>query len=466
VLVNRKPLEKPVRKQAYAHWYTPAGPLTRWILILLIYSLVLSLPNLSQAAEAASPMNLRLAVEQALTANLDLQSSEKEIDAARANRNVQKSRLLPTFSAAYQGVRSDSGSTGSGFLVGATPGLGDTFTLSTSITQPLFEGFALINQYKAADLGVNVAELNQRLTRLEVIFLIKQAYFNVLKAQRLLDVASNTVKVLEAQVNVARNFYDVGMTPLNDLLQVQVQLANARQSLITAQNNLDTTESEFNVILRRPVNEAVNLVDIQTYEPLEENLNYYLDLAERNRLDLKAADLNIQIAEKEVEIARKDYYPSLALEGTYFKTGADWTLSDDEDFFNPDGWSITGTASWNFWEWGRTKYGESEKRSRLSQAKIGRQKTIDQARLEVEVSFLKAKETEKNILAVETAIAQAKENMRITEERYKEQVATSVDILVAEQLLTTTQVNYYNALYDFKIAKAFLQKATNLEILE
>ena len=79
---------------------------------------------------------------------------------------------------------------------------------------------------------------------------------------------------------------------------------------------------------------------------------------------------------------------------------------------------------------------------------------------------LKATEAEKNILAVETAIEQAKENMRITEERYKEQVATSVDILVAEQLLTNTQVNYYNALYDFKIAKAFLQKAVNMEVLE
>ncbi len=409
-------------------------------------------------------MTLREAVDTAITANLDLQSSGQEIEAARANRKIQKTNLLPTFNATYRGVRNDSGV--GGFAAGTTPSVGNTFTLTAGFTQPLFQGFALVNQYKVAELGVNVAELSQKFTRLEVIFQIKQAYFNVLKAEKLLDVARNTVTVLEAQEEVARNFYEVGMTPLNDLLQVQVQLANARQSLITAQNNLDTADSEFNVILRRPVNAPVRLVDIQTYTPLENELVYYFDLAVRNRLDIKIGDLNIEIAEKEVDIARKDYYPSIALEGAYFKSATDWALSDNENFLNPDGWSFTAIASWNFWEWGRTKYGESEKRRRLSQTKIARQKTIDQARLEVEVSYLKARESEKNILAVEKAVEQAKENLRITDERYKEQVATSVDTLVAQNLLTSTQVNYFNALYDFKIAKAFLQKSVNLEILE
>lgn len=409
-------------------------------------------------------MTLREAVDTAITANLDLQSSGQEIEAARANRKIQKTNLLPTFNATYRGVRNDSGV--GGFAAGTTPSVGNTFTLTAGFTQPLFQGFALVNQYKVAELGVNVAELSQKFTRLEVIFQIKQAYFNVLKAEKLLDVARNTVTVLEAQEEVARNFYEVGMTPLNDLLQVQVQLANARQSLITAQNNLDTVDSEFNVILRRPVNAPVRLVDIQTYTPLENELGYFLDLAVRNRLDIKIDDLSIQIAEKEVDIARKDYYPSIALEGAYFKSATDWALSDNENFLNPDGWSFTAIASWNFWEWGRTKYGESEKRRRLSQTKIARQKTIDQARLEVEVSYLKARESEKNILAVEKAVEQAKENLRITDERYKEQVATSVDTLVAQNLLTSTQVNYFNALYDFKIAKAFLQKSVNLEILE
>ncbi|MFO7684555.1 MAG: TolC family protein [Desulfobacterales bacterium] len=453
-----------MRRQVYTPKNRPPHRFNGWLPFFYILGCFLSIPFGGDAQESAIPMTLREAVDTAIAANLDLQSSGQEIEAARANRNAQKTNLLPTFNATYRSVRNDSGI--GGFAAGATPSVGDTYTLTTGFSQPVFQGFALINQNKVAELGVNVAELSQKFTRLEVIFQTKQAYFNVLKAEKLLDVARNTVEVLEAQEEVARNFYEVGMTPLNDLLQVQVQLANARQSLITAQNNLDTAGSQFNVILRRPVNAPVSLVDIQTYTHLENELDHFLDLAVRNRLDIKIDDLNIQISEKEVEIARKGYYPSIVLEGAYFRSATDWTLSDDERFSNPDGWSLTGIASWNFWEWGRTKYGENAKRRRLSQAKIARQKTIDQARLEVEVSYLKARESEKNILAVEKAVEQAKENRRITEERYKEQVATSVDTLVAQNLLTITQVNFFNALYDFKIAEAFLQKAASLEILE
>ena len=67
---------------------------------------------------------------------------------------------------------------------------------------------------------------------------------------------------------------------------------------------------------------------------------------------------------------------------------------------------------------------------------------------------------------MEQAIEQAEENRRIPEERYKEQAATSTDILIAQNLLNRTRTNYFNALYDFKIAKAFLQRAVGLEIME
>ncbi|MFZ0241838.1 MAG: TolC family protein [Desulfobacterales bacterium] len=454
-----------MRRHAHTPNHGAANRLGRWLRILLIAGCFGLVPGSGPAAgESAAPMSLRTAVETAIDANLDLMTTGQEIEAAQYNRKVQKTNLLPTFNASYRGVRNNSGV--SGFAAGAVTGVGNTYTLTTGLSQPLFQGFALVNQVKIAELGVDAARMNRQFTRLEVIFQIKQAYFNVLKAEKLLDVARNTAEVLAAQEEVARNFYDVGMTPLNDLLQVRVQLANARQALITAQNGLDTAQSQFNVILRRPVNAPVNLVDIQTFQPLDHELDYYLDLAVRDRLDIKVAGLNVQVSEKEVDIARSGYFPTITFDASYFRSSTDWALSDTERFANPDGWSLTGIASWDFWQWGRTKFNTSERRRRLAQTKIAREKTIDQARLEVEVSYLQAREAEKNIQAVEKAVEQAKENLRITNERYKEQVATSVDTLVAQNLLTSTQVNYFSALYNFKIAKAFLQRAVNLELLE
>ena len=111
----------------------------------------------------------------------------------------------------------------------------DEYDFVTSFSQPVFTGFALINQYKIASLGLDVAEISEKLTRQDVILDAKNAYFSILKSQKLVAVAEETVKQVTAQKNVAENMYQVGMSPLNDLLQSQVQFANNKQQLITAQ---------------------------------------------------------------------------------------------------------------------------------------------------------------------------------------------------------------------------------------
>ena len=104
--------------------------------------------------------------------------------------------------------------------------------------------------------------------------------------------------------------------------------------------------------------------------------------------------------------------------------------------------------------------------SRLSQARYQKEEIGDNIRLEVKLAYLKNKESEKNIITIKKAIEQAKENFRINEERYKGQMATSTDVLDAQVLLSITMTNYYNALYDFKISKAFLYRAMGREVME
>jgi outer membrane protein len=336
----------------------------------------------------------------------------------------------------------------------------------TSFSQPIFTGFALYNRYKIADLGLDIAEFSERLTRQNIILDAKNAYFLILKAQKLMDVADDTVKQIAAQKEVAENMYQVGMSPLNDLLQSQVQLANAKQGFITAKNNLDLTESQFNTLLRRPVNSPVSVVDILDFTPWEHDIDYCLALAEELRLEIEVADLEVQIAEKNYKLTQRDYFPSVNLTGNYTKRGTDWDVDGGKGISDKDFWDIRATASWDFWQWGRTRYGVREKLSRLSQAKLRKQELLDNINLEVKQSYLKTQEAYKNITTIEKAIEQAKENLRITEERYKEQVSTTTDVLIAQTLLTETMTNYYNALYDFKIAKAILYRALGQEILE
>ena len=415
--------------------------------------------------------NLSQTIEAALKANLGLQRSKDEIDAATATRSARATEFFPTLNARYGYIKRDNPTTQalgtqSGQVVDVLVNPEDEYNFVTSFSQPIFTGFALYNQYKIADLGLDIAEFTEKLTRQDVILDAKNAYFLILKAQKLMDVADETVKQIAAQKDVAENMYQVGMSPLNDLLQSQVQLANAKQALITAKNNLDLTKSQFNTLLRRQVNSPVSVVDILDFTPWVQSIENCLSQAKNNRLEIEVSDLEIQIAEKGYKLSQRDFYPSVNLVGTWTKRGTDWDVDGGEGISDKDFWDIRATATWDFWQWGRTRYGVKEKLSRLSQAKLRKEEILDNIDLEVKQAYLKVQESQKNITTIEKAIEQAKENLRITEERYKEQVSTTTDVLVAQTLLTETMTNYYNALYDFKIAKAILYRGLGQEVLE
>jgi outer membrane protein len=443
----------------------------RKLILIITIGILISCSALALAKEITEKFDLTQTIDAALKVNLGLKQSREEVNAALANKKARTTYFLPTLSARYGYIRRDQatnqaliGQGGQSTDVIINPE--DEYNFVTSFSQPIFTGFALLNQYKIASLGLNVAEISEKLTRQDVILDAKNAYYSILKSQKLMAVAEDTVKQVTAQKEVAENMYQVGMSPLNDLLQSQVQLANNKQRFITAQNNLEISKSQFNTLLRRPVNAPVAIVDILNYTPFEHDIDYCLTQASQNRLEIQVADLEVQIAEKDYKLSQGNYYPSIDLTGNLSRRGTDWDVNGGEGIADKKFWDIRATATWDFWQWGRTRYGVKEKLSRLSQAKYRKDDILDNIELEVKQAFLRTKETEKNITTVEKAIEQAKENLRITEERYKEQVSTTTDVLVAQTLLTDTMTNYYNALYDFKIAKAVLYRAIGQEILE
>ena len=430
---------------------------------------LLLLAEVGSAQTPAEALSLKDTVELALKANLGIKRSQEEINAAEAVRHSSMTKFLPTLGTSYNVIyrneeRTQPSLLGAGRPIVTSPQ--DQYTFTTSFTQPIFTGFGLINEYKLSDLGLDRTEVASKLTRQDVILDAKNAYFSVLKNQKLLEVAQQTVTSITSQKEVSENFYKVGLSPLNDLLQSQVQLANARQQLTTAQNNLEIARTRFNTVLRRSVNTPVLLVEELDYGSFQTSLDECLTEAQKNRLEIQVADLDIEIAGKQVKLTEKDYFPSVNFIGTYARTGDDWQAHGGEGISDSAGWNVQATATWDFWQWGRTGYGRKEKLARLAQSKYKKTEITDNINLEVKQAYLRTNEAEQNILTIEKAVEQAKENLRITEEQYKEQVATQTDVLVAQTLLTQTMTNYYNALYDFKIAKAFLLRALGRESFE
>ena len=431
-------------------------------LVCLTLFLALFFAAFSYAQDPIETLTLKKSIESAIEANLGLQSSKEETAAAMAAKKAQRTNFFPTLSASYGYNRIDAATETSGFI--AVPK--EQYEFVTSFSQPIFTGFALLRQYDIAGLGLSRAEVNERLVRQDIILDAKNAYFQLLQTQKLYKVAQETVVQITSQKEVADNFYQVGMTPLNDLLQAQVELANAKQDLIVAKNNMNNAESNFNTLLRRPIDTPVFIADILDYVPFEETLEYCFSEADKNRLEQKIIDLEIEIAGKELQLAKKDYYPSVGLEGSYFNRGTEWDVDGGTGIYDPSGWNVAAVAKWNFWEWGRTSYGVKEKHSRLAQAELRKKQIVDNIQLEVKNAYLRTQEAERAIISVEKAVEQAKENLRINQERYKEQVSTQNDVLIAQTLLTRTMTNYYNALYAFKISKATLYRAIGQEVVE
>jgi outer membrane protein TolC len=420
--------------------------------------LVAAVPAGGEMSATSPDMDLDRTVALALEVNLAAQISSQQTRAADAVVKSRQTEFLPTFSTQYNYTRNDEP------RFSALPALGfvtpeKEYAFVTSVTQPLFTGFALTHQYQLARMGLDVARLNEALVRTNIIFEAKQIYFLLLKAQKLKGVAEEAVTMLEAQTEVAVNFHDVGMTPLNDLLKTKVELANARQDLVAAQNNLEIARADFNLLLRRPIGTPVRPMDILDYVPLSQTLAECLDTAARDRVEVAVADLEIQIRDREVALAKKDYFPTVQVQGNYYKRGTDWQVDGGEGIFDSTFWDVQAQARWDFWQWGKTGHGVAERKSRLAEARLNRSDLLDSIQRQVKQAWLKADESEKNIVTVQSAIDQAGESFRISEALFKEQMATSTDVLDARTQLSETMTRFYNALYDFQIALAALDRA-------
>lgn len=436
----------------------------------LFFIFLLFFPSFVFSQQNSVEMDVSETIQSAIKASLEIQQSQSEIAATQAHKKAQLTEFFPTFNEKYNYIHRDEPTVQSLEFKRTTEPTDaiinpqDEFQFITSFSQPIFTGFELINKYKISKLKVNIAEFSKAIICRDTSLDAVNAYFLVLKYQKLVKVALDTVTQLQAQKEVANNMYQAGMTSITDLLQSEVELANAKQDLIKSKNNLKNAQAGFNILLRRSIYTPVHIVDISDYFPFDYDLEYCLAHAKANRIELKMAGENIEIAQKEYELSKNEYYPDVALIGSWTRRGTDMLADGGEGIGDKSFWDIHVSASWDFWSWGRTKWQADEKFHGVSQAISQKNQLDDSISIEVHHAYLTMTENREGIATAEIAIKQARENFRITEEKYKTQVLTMTDYLIAQTLLTKTLTAYYNALYDFIIAKAVLYRAIGQKI--
>ncbi|HID94444.1 MAG TPA: TolC family protein [Candidatus Latescibacteria bacterium] len=335
----------------------------------------------------------------------------------------------------------------------------DNYSATVSVQQPIFTGFKIFNSYRIAEYNARAEQFNYEKTKSELIFKVKQSYYDVLKAQEFRKVSEQAVAQMEAHVRDLENMYQVGMVAENDLLKAKVQLSNARLMRIKAVNAMKMAKAGFCSILGLPLDTDIGLMAKLEYEPREPiELDEAIEKALRERPEIKAMQYNINIGQKAVSLAKAQWLPNLMLIGNYnYKRP---NREYEKKWYRS--WDVTLAVQMNIFDWGTTYYQTAQAKHRLRQIEEGYRQLQDGITLEVTQSYLALQEAQEKVAVARENTSQAEENFRVTHERFKQGMATNTDLLDANTMLTQAKMEYIQALADYNVARAKLERAMGI----
>lgn len=327
-----------------------------------------------------------------------------------------------------------------------------------SVVQPLFSGFALSTRHEMAELGITIKEKEKEQAVLDVAKGVKSAYYAVLLTRKLLTVADEAVESLRSHERDNQRFYDRGVIRLNDLLRSKVALANAVQGRERAQAAAKMALSELNRWLAYDIGRDTRIRDVERVDTRTEQLEAVIREGMKNRPVLRVLRLSLKVMDKSIRMEKSVYYPQVAFIGGFGRDGDDPRAAGNDYSNDHNAW-VAVEARWTLFDSYKTK-------SKIYKAKASKDALVqtirsaeDGIRLEIKNAWLNLGVAEKNIDTAKSSWIQAEENLRITRLGYRQQAATSTEVLDARTDLTVAQTNYYMALYGYLDAVAALERA-------
>lgn len=413
--------------------------------------------NAGFAQEQQRALSLDECVSMALSYYPSITAARESIASARADKAGSASRFLPTVSLGYNHVWMDEAPSMNVQGMNISTGKDQIETYSFSATQPITSLFTVLEDYKMKDIGVDIAKIKDEMAKQDLVLQVKQAYFGLLKANRLRQVASETVNLVQTHVDNSIKFYDAGLIAKNDLLIAEVKLADAKQQLVVAEHALALAQAGLNSLIGLDLNTPVTVVDVEEkrgkIELTEQDLQ---TLASDNRLEIKEIDQQVKMAQAARGLALSQIFPEAMISASVSHT--------EGSTGDPDEKSIMLGLSWSFGDWGKRYFAHRAALHTYKGALAGRELVKKQVELDVRQSYLAVLEATKSIDVSEKAIEQAEENLRIIQKKYEVQAATSTDVLDAQTALTQAKLNYYSALYDLQLAIAKLERAVGTDV--
>jgi len=328
-----------------------------------------------------------------------------------------------------------------------------------SVSEPIFNG----NQFKyarqSADLLVQMNRMDADKDKEDITSLVIDSYLNY-------------DKILENQLIVAQNMQDIqnkldeivkyegqGLATQNDVLRFQLQRSQMQLTEIELENNRKIANYNMNILLGLPdstqiILPAVNYKVNETFVFAD-----LLQQAETNRRELQDLSYQSKIADIDVKKIHDKRYPTVsASAGAYYINPTGQVIPTRNNLIAPITLGIG--ASWDIGTLYKNKNKEREATLQRQELNTARDQALDDIHQDVHKQFMLYQTALEKIKILQVAVDQAKENERITESKFRNNLVNTTDRIDAQTQLYQAKVNLELAKSDATIAYYDVQRST------
>jgi len=333
---------------------------------------------------------------------------------------------------------------------------------SFSLSVPIYAGGRLVSGYKQAKYNHLSTEESMRQSEYMTVFNTKKAFFGVLLAQKFVKVSEEAVSVAEKHLRNVKILHEVGMASKFDLLRSEVQLANLKPQQIRAKNSLKVAELSLKTLLGLDLSQPLEIQGELTYEPFDPNLEEALTSALIKRPEIRQFKYQKMMAEEMLKISKASRFPTVAVQGAY-NVWADRLTFKEEDWQSY--YSVNLALSVPIFGGFVAAAQISQSKSIIKELEFSKKGLEDMILFEVRQAVLKLSEARESLMSQEKNVEQAMESLRIAELNFSEGLATTLDVSSVQAALTQAKTNYSQALYDYVMSKAELDKAIGIGLI-
>jgi len=404
----------------------------------------------AQTGDTAAPRVLTLdeVVRLARERNRDIQAA-RELRAALEGRYVEeRAAALPQVGLAATAARRRDVSEGIPALTAT--GVGAT------LSQALFTWGQVGAAIRAAEIGLGTAEDRLRAARQAAERDATAAYYDVLLARELHDLALKVFEQRERHLDEARKKLAAGVATEYDVLAAEVAAENARPEVIRAENRVRLARDNLRFLLALDDPEVDVAGTLDAGPAPAPSYPDALASALARRPELAEVRRRSGVARELVTVARAGDKPRVDLRAGYGWQGLDAGEAD------ADGrqWSAGVALTWPLFDGLRTRGRVAQARSQEASLRIEESKLADRVALEVREARNRLAEAEGILQALAGTVTQAERLLALSEKGYEFGVKTRLEVDDAQLNLTTARSELARARRDIQVARVTLAYVT------